>query len=150
MRASRYEEVIRSEWASWGGKAVLEKYGRDHFVEMGKRGKRHRKPHSDPPNLRAMAAKRNGSRGGMRRAQLFNPECLQAMAREGGVATRERHGSQFFKEIRKRRKSYRKGYLTQKTKEKLHQMVVDMYKAESNPFTRLFLQRYLEAQDRQP
>jgi len=147
VRASRYEGIIRSEWASWGGKAVLEKYGREHFVEMGKRGKR--KPPPDPPNGRVMAAMKNGSRGGMRRAELFYPECRQAMAREGGTATRERYGNQFFKEIRKRRKSYRRGYLTRKTKEKLHQMIVDMHQAESNPFMRSFLQRYLQSQNRE-
>ena len=36
-RALRYGKDVLSEWASWGGKAVLEKYGREYFVEIRKK-----------------------------------------------------------------------------------------------------------------
>ncbi len=32
------------------------------------------------------------------------------MAREGGIATRNRYGNEFFRQIRKKRRYYRKGY----------------------------------------
>ena len=41
------------------------------------------------------------------------------MAREGGIATRNRYGNEFFRQIRKKRRYYRKGYITRKTKERL-------------------------------
>jgi len=57
--------------------------------------------------------------GGYRRAELFSPECRQAMAREGAIATRDRYGKEFFREITKRRKHYMKGYITNKTKQRI-------------------------------
>jgi hypothetical protein len=65
----------------------------------------------------------------------------------GGIATRARHGKEFFREIRKLRMYYLKGYVTRKTKQKMHQMIVDMYKAESNPFARRAMQLYLQSQN---
>lgn len=127
-RAARYEPLILSEWASKGGKAVLQKYGREHFVELRKR--RGTKPPERPepwpsPKLRkyfkSIAARENGRKGGFARAELFYPKCRQAMAREGGIATRNRYGNEFFREIRKRRKNYAKGYMTRKTKQRMRE-----------------------------
>jgi hypothetical protein len=42
-RASRYDSDVLSEWASWGGKAVLEKYGRGYFAEIRKKRKNYPK-----------------------------------------------------------------------------------------------------------
>src|SRR5579864_1502665 len=140
-RASKYEPVILSEWAAMGGNAVLEKYGREYFVELRKRRKNYSKP-TEPalfqPNLRLMkkmrqrAAQENGRKGGNRRAELFLPKCRQAMAREGGIATRNRYGSDFFREIRKRRKSYPKGYITKKTKQRIREDAIQHMKTEEN------------------
>jgi hypothetical protein len=55
----------------------------------------------------------------MRRAQRYSAKSLQAMAREGGIATRNRCGNEFFREIRKKRKPYLKGYVTKKTEERI-------------------------------
>jgi hypothetical protein len=51
-RFSRYDDVILSKWSSRGGKAVLEKYGREYFVALRKRRKTYPKysKHSAPPN----------------------------------------------------------------------------------------------------
>jgi hypothetical protein len=37
-RARRFADQpeLMKEWSSWGGKAVLEKYGREHFAEIRK------------------------------------------------------------------------------------------------------------------
>jgi len=73
-RASKYEPVILSEWAAMGGNAVLEKYGREYFVELRKRRKNYSKPTKPAvfqPNLRLMkkmrqrAAQENGRKGGI-------------------------------------------------------------------------------------
>jgi hypothetical protein len=140
-RAARYEPLTLSEWASKGGKAVLQRYGREYFVELRKRRKNYSK-HSEPtvfqPNVRLMeevrarAARENGRKGGNRRAELFLPKCRQAMAREGGIATRNRYGSDFFREIRKRRKSYPKGYITKKTKQRILNDAIQHMKTEEN------------------
>jgi hypothetical protein len=120
-RASRYEPVILSEWSSWGGKAVLEKYGPAYFKQLRRRRKRYPKqsPSVTQTNPRVVAARANGQRGGLARAQLHDPEQLKQWARLGGIATRRRHGADFFRTIRKRRKRYRRGYLTRKTKARL-------------------------------
>jgi len=147
-RALRYEQVILSEWSSRGGKAVLAKYGPEYFKELRKRRKSYPKYSESPvirPNWRLLAARRNGRRGGMRRAEFYSPEHLREWARLGGIATRTRHGNEFFREIRKLRKYYLKGYITRKTKQKMLQMMVDMYKSESNSFARWAMQLYLES-----
>lgn len=81
------------------------------------------------------------------RAEFYSPEHLREWARLGGIATRTRHGNEFFREIRKLRMYYLKGYVTRKTRQKMHQMIVDMYKAESNPFARRAMQLYLQSQN---
>jgi len=147
-RAVRYDHVIRAEWASWGGQAVLAKYGREYFKELRKRRTHYFKYSESPvirPNWRVLAAKRNGSRGGMRRAELYSPESLQDMARLGGISTRNRYGNEFYREIRRLRKYYLKNYVTQKTKQKWRHMVVDLYKAESNPYVRWAMRLYLQS-----
>jgi hypothetical protein len=128
---------------------VLAKYCPEYFKALRKRRKHYPKYSESPvirPNLRLIAPRRNGHRGGMRRAKFYSPEHLREWARLGGIATRARHGNGFFREIRKLRKYYLKGYVTRKTKQKMHQMMVDMYKAESNPFARWAMQRYLESE----
>jgi hypothetical protein len=67
----------------------------------------------------------------------------------GGIATRNRYGNEFYREIRKKRKRYLKHYVTQKTKQKRLQMMVDLYNAESNPFTRWAIRLYLQSQTRE-
>jgi hypothetical protein len=42
-RAILYDKDVLSEWASWGGKAVLKKYGRDYFIEIRKRRRKYPK-----------------------------------------------------------------------------------------------------------
>jgi hypothetical protein len=133
-RAVRYDHVIRSEWASRGGKAVLAKYGREYFKELRKR-RTHYFKYSEspliPPDRRVVAGKRNGSRGGMARAEAYPFEHLRKWGRLGGIATRNRYGNEFYREIRKKRKHHLKHYVTQKTKQKRLQMMVDLYKANS-------------------
>jgi hypothetical protein len=46
------------------------------------------------------------------------------------------------------RRFYIKGYVTRKTKQKMDQMMSDMHKAESNPFSGWAMQLYLESQKR--
>jgi hypothetical protein len=136
-RAARYEPLILSEWASKGGKAVLEKYGREHFIEMRKKRsiyEKHRAQRSKDlqaegteryncalKKMRSTLARVNGHKGGVQRAKLFGPKCRQAMAREGGIATRNRYGKEFFREIRKKRTYYPKGYMTKKTKQRMYE-----------------------------
>ena len=147
-RAARYEPLILSEWASKGGKAVLEKYGREHFIELRKRRNTKPKPtKSSLPELsprvraelRTIAATENGRLGGFRRAELFYPECRQAMAREGGIATRNRYGNEFFREIRKKRRYYAKGYITKKTKQRIREDALQNAKTAPWPLKELWL-----------
>jgi hypothetical protein len=151
-RPSRYEHVILSEWGARGGRAVLAKYGPEYFKELRKHRKnypRYSEPPVIRPNLRLLAGRRNGHRGGMRRAEFYSPEHLREWGRLGGITTRMRHGNEFFRKIRKLRKFYLKGYVTRKTKQKMHQMMVDMYRAESNPFARWAMQLYLQSKNRE-
>ena len=123
-RACRYHDEILSEWSSRGGNAVLAKYGREYFTALRKRRKNYPK-YSESPVIqtspRVLAGRTNGRQGGIRRAELYSAESLQAMARQGGIATRTRHGNEFFRTIRKLRKYYVKGYFTRKTKERLRE-----------------------------
>jgi hypothetical protein len=85
VQSSRYTQapLILSEWSSKGGRAVLQKYVREYFVELRKRRKNYSKP-TEPavfqPNLRLMkkmrqrAAQENDRKGGNRRAELFLPK----------------------------------------------------------------------------
>ena len=146
-RARRYESVILSEWASKGGKAVLEKYGREHFVELRKR--RNTKPKPEPeeewpsPEARKrrkkIAATENGRIGGYRRAERYYPECRSAMAREGGIATRNRYGNEYFREIRKKRKHYAKNYLTRKTWQRLREDALQNANTSNWPMNEIWL-----------
>ena len=54
------------------------------------------------------------------------------MAREGGIATRNRYGSAFFREIRKQRKSYPIGYITKKTKQRIQEDAIQHMNTEEN------------------
>ena len=68
----------------------------------------------------------------MRRAELYSKESLQAMAREGGIATRNRYGNDIYRVIRKIRKYYAKGYITQKTKTRLREEALQHAEAEKD------------------
>ena len=135
-RAARHDHWVLAEWSSRGGKAVLEKYGREYFTELRKRRTRYPKYSESPvirPNWRLLAARANGRKGGIRRATYYSPACLQTMAREGGIATRNRYGSEFYRAIRKLRKTYYKGYITKRTKERLRQWAMREAKEEKSP-----------------
>jgi hypothetical protein len=127
-RARMYQDVLEV-WAATGGDAVLAKYGREYFVKLRKRRQNYYK-RSQPESQgfqgispAALASKKNGKRGGMATARLHSPEERREWARRGGRATRERHGFEFYREIRKRRTQYPRGYLLQKTKDRLKQRI---------------------------
>jgi hypothetical protein len=98
---------------------VLEKYGREHFVEI-------RKLRQDYPSKcnfpeadrirRSIAAKVNGRKGGLVRAELYGDGHRREWGRLGGLATKRVYGSDFFRLIRQRRTTYHKGYMTKRTK----------------------------------
>ena len=135
-RAARHDHWVLAEWSSRGGKAVLEKYGREYFIELRKRRTHYPKYSESPliqPTPRVLAARINGRKGGIRRANYYSKACLQAMARAGGIATRNRYGSEFYRQIRKLRKTYWTGYTTKKTKERLRQWALREAKTEKNP-----------------
>jgi hypothetical protein len=134
-RADRHDGAVLSEWASRGGEAVLAKYGREYFVELRKRRTNYPKDTESPltrPNWRSLAARANAQHGGNARAALYSREHLTEWARLGGVATQSQHGNEFFKEIRKKRTQYAKGYLTRKTKARLREQAVHNAKTEKN------------------
>jgi hypothetical protein len=119
-RAELYEQEVLSEWASRGGEAVLAKYGPDYFSELRKRRKNYPKytDQSSPvvtPNWRSRAARKNGQKGGLARAALYSYEHFREWGRLGGIETWIRHGNKFYREIRKKRKYYRKNYQKPKT-----------------------------------
>jgi hypothetical protein len=121
-RASRYSDEQLSAWASRGGEAVLHKYGPDYFVNLRKRRKSYPKSSESPvirPNWRARVAWQNGQRGGLARAARYSYEHFREWGRLGGIETWVRHGSRFYRSIRKKRKYYRKNYFTRKTKMRL-------------------------------
>ena len=121
-RASVYSGDVLSEWASHGGKAVLIKYGPSYFAELRKRCKNYPKQNESPvvqPKWRSIKAWENGQKGGLARAARYSPEHLKEWGRLGGIETRTRYGKKFYREIRKKRKQYKKGYLTRKTKMRL-------------------------------
>jgi hypothetical protein len=121
-RASVYSADVLSEWASHGGKAVLAKYGPEYFAELRKRRKTYPKQNECPvvqPNWRKIQAWEKGQKGGLARAARYSPECFREWGRIGGIETRTRYGKKFYREIRKKRKYYKKGYLTRKTKMRL-------------------------------
>jgi hypothetical protein len=118
-RASVYSGDVLSEWASHGGKAVLAKYGPEYFAELRKQRKNYPKQNESPvvqPNWRSIMAWENGQKGGLARAARYSPEHLKEWGRLGGIETRTRYGKKFYRGIRKKRKYYKKGYLTRKTK----------------------------------
>jgi hypothetical protein len=121
-RASVYSGDVLSGWASHGGKAVLAKYGREYFAELRKRRKNYPKQNESPliqPNSRKIAAWENGQKGGLARAARYSHEHFREWGRLGGIETLVRHGKKFYQEIRKKRKYYKKGYMTRRTKMRL-------------------------------
>src|SRR6266487_3700480 len=127
-RAEHYDHEILSEWAAKGGKAVLEKYGPEYFVELRKRRmtcsndiERREAFENAQAKARTMARKRNAQKGGLNRGKLYSPAQRSNWARKGGIATQARYGNDFYRGIRKLRKKYRKGYLARKTKERLRE-----------------------------
>ena len=120
-RAERYDEEILSEWASYGGQATLAKYGRMYFVQLRKR-RTHYPQRSDGqplPTIRpaVLSARANGRLGGLARAARYSREHVVEWGRRGGLAVRKLYGHDYFREIRKMRTHYRRGYITQKTKQ---------------------------------
>jgi len=130
-RARNFDEDILSLMASTGGKAVLEKYGREYFVQLRKRRMHYHKRNEPGPLVMsptAVASQQNGKLGGIARARLHTPEERQVWARRGGVAARERYGVEFYSRIRKLRTRYPVGHLTQRTKEHLAQQTQALMK----------------------
>jgi hypothetical protein len=128
-------KAVQHEWSSRGGKALLAKFGREYFVQLRQRRThcyKHNEPDRTRPSPRVVAARANGRKGGNRRAEHYGPESLSAMARLGGITTRVRHGSEFFREIRKKRKRYPKGYIIQRTKDRLRQEAIHNAHVETN------------------
>lgn len=123
-----------------GGIAVLNKYGPDYFREI--RDRRTNYPKQDAQDLprkvispRIISARQNGKLGGLARAKLHRPEELTTWARAGGHATRERYGKDYYREIRKLRTEYRKGYVNRKTKEKQRAMYNRLANSGSDPIS---------------
>jgi hypothetical protein len=137
-RARRFADQpeLLKEWSSWGGKAVLEKYGREYFVKIRKLRQDYPSKCEDFPEAdrirRSIAAKVNGRKGGLVRAELYGDEHRREWGRLGGLATKSLYGSDFFRLIRKRRFTYRKGYITKKTKLRLRAEALKNAKAEEN------------------
>ena len=93
-RAARYGREVLSEWASCGVKAALAKFNWAYFKKLRKRRKHYPK-YSQPvaqPSPRMLAAKKNAEKGGNARAEQHDTKQLREWARQGGLATRERHG----------------------------------------------------------
>jgi len=105
------------------------KYGRQYFADLRKRRKSYPKYNKEEPapgpriSPRVVAAKMNGRRGGLARAARYSAEERSEWARRGGKATQERYSNDFYRAIRKLRKEYRKGYQTQRTKERQRKSV---------------------------
>ena len=137
-RARRFADQpeLMKEWSSWGGKAVLEKYGREHFAEIRKLRQDYPRHCPDPPEAkrfrRSIAAQGNGRKGGLVRAELYGADHRREWGRLGGLATKNLYGSDFFRTIRQRRTTYYKGYMTKKTKIRLRTEALKNAKAEEN------------------
>ena len=110
-RASRYSGEVLSEWASRGGQAVRQKYGRDYFIGLRKRRKNYPKRNESPvikPNWRVRIAWENDQLGGLARAARYSYELFREWGRVGGIETWVRYGNKFYREIRKKRTYYSK------------------------------------------
>jgi hypothetical protein len=127
--------VVLQEWSSRGGKKLLEKYGREYFVELRKKRKYYPSFWQSPITRQKMKSRtnaENGRHGGDMRASLYSPEHFREWGRLGGKATRERHGTEFFREIRKMREYYPKGYMTRKTKARIRENALRQAKTAPN------------------
>ncbi len=115
---------------------MLTKYGSDYFAELRKRRKNYPKQNESPviqPNWRSIMAWENGQKGGLARAERYTPECFREWGRLGGIETRTRYGKKFYREIREKRKYYKKGYLTRKTKMRWRKKCEREARKEHNP-----------------
>jgi hypothetical protein len=130
------QRELLKEWSSWGGKATLEKYGPEHFAAIRKLRQDYPSKCEDFPEAdrirRSIAAKVNGRKGGLVRAELYGESHRREWGRLGGLATKSLYGSDFFRLIRKRRFTYRKGYMTKRTKIRLRAEALKNAKAEEN------------------
>ncbi len=134
-RASRHDPVVLQEWSSRGGKTVLEKYGREYFIELRKKREHYPSLWESPSvrkRLRSLTNKRNGHKGGVARAHRYTSEHFREWGRLGGKATSARHGTEFFREIRKMRENYPKGYMTRKTKARIRENALRQAKTAPN------------------
>jgi hypothetical protein len=115
---------------------VLEKYGREHFVEIRKLRQNYLSHCPDPPEAkrfrRSIAAAVNGRKGGLVRAELYGESPRREWGRLGGLAAKSLYGSDFFRLIRKRRLTYRKGHITKQTEIRLRAEAMQNAKAEEN------------------
>jgi hypothetical protein len=76
-RASRNDHVVLQEWSSRGGKKVLEKYGREYFVDLRRKREYYPSFWQSPITRRKMKSRTNagnGRHGGDTRASLYSPE----------------------------------------------------------------------------
>ena len=114
---------------------MLEKYGREYFVELRKKRKYYPSFWQSPITRRKMKSRtnaENGRHGGDVRASVYSPEHFMEWGRLGGKATRDRHGIGFFREIRKLRECYPKGYMTRKTKARIRENALRQAKTAPN------------------
>jgi general stress protein YciG len=134
-RATRNDHVVLQEWSSRGGKKVLQKYGREYFVALRKKRKHYPSYWKSPLTQRQQRSAvnaENGRHGGDMRASLYSPEHFREWGRLGGESTRARHGTEFFREIRKMREYYPKGYMTRKTKARIRENALQQAKTSPN------------------
>jgi hypothetical protein len=136
-RARRFADQpeLLEEWSSWGGKTVFEKYGPEHFAAI-RRLRQSYPSKCDFPGAahirRSLAAKVNGQKGGLVRAELYGDEHRREWGRSGGLATKSLYGSDFFRMIRQRRGIYHKSYMAKKTKIRLRDEALQNAKTEEN------------------
>jgi hypothetical protein len=105
LRAARHTGEELSEWASRGGEAVLAKYGSNYFAQIRK----HREYYPTKSERAALAAtlKIPAARPhGFARLDKYGPEQRSEWARRGGLTTKTRYGTDFYRRIRKQRKNY--------------------------------------------
>ena len=139
-RAKPYPGEVLSESASRGGQALLYNRGPDYFIELRKRRKYYPKQNESPvitPNWRSITAGENGQMGGLARADSYTH--FREWGRLGGIETWCRYGNKFYREIRKKRKYYRKNYFTRKTKMRLRRKCEqEVRKAKGAPIAGLW------------
>jgi hypothetical protein len=72
------------------------------------------------------------------RAKRYSEEHLVEWGRRGGLAVRKLYGRNYYREIRRLRTYYRRGYLTRKTKQRIQKEMDELMKDDGAPPLRLF------------